>query len=165
MLAAVDVQYEEDTGVAACLTFSDWSATEPENQLVTRVSGVEEYLPGEFWKRELPCIVAALQPINPLLDIVVIDGYVWLDDAGRPGLGAHLFKALGERASIVGVAKTSFAGSSHAAHVFRRGTRRPLFVTAVGMPLDEAARGIACMSGSHRIPDLLKRVDRLSRAP
>lgn len=50
------------------------------------------------------------------------------------------------------------------AQELRRGTSRsPLYVTAAGMDATEAARHIAEMHGPHRIPTLLKRIDRLCR--
>ena len=39
----------------------------------------------------------------------------------------------------------------------------PLLVSAVGMPIEEAVAGVKRMHGPHRVPTLLKRVDRLSR--
>jgi deoxyribonuclease V len=93
----------------------------------------------------------------------VIDGYVWLDGAGRAGLGAYLFEAMHGRAAVVGVAKNTFRRSTHAAAVVRSGSRRPLYVTARGLPLEEAAAAVRSMHGAHRIPTLLKLVDRLSR--
>jgi hypothetical protein len=41
----------------------------------------------------------------------IVDGYVWLDDAGKPGLGAHLYQALGGRVAVLGVAETKFRGA------------------------------------------------------
>lgn len=93
---------------------------------------------------------------------VIIDGYVWLG-AGRSGLGAHLYDALGQRIAVVGVAKRRFHGAGDAVPVLRGTSQVPLFVTAVGIDLAEAAEGVRRMHGAHRIPTLLKRVDRLSR--
>lgn len=162
MLAAVDVQYEGKRGCAACVTFQDWTAAEPVREYMSELEDVLDYEPGEFWKRELPCILAVLPAVDAL-DVVLIDGYVWLDGNGRPGLGARLFEALGKRIGVVGVAKTAFQGSTHAVRVLRPGSRRPLFVTSAGVDLDKAAAAIGTMAGSHRIPALLKRVDQLAR--
>jgi deoxyribonuclease V len=163
MIAAFDVQYEGTCGRVACVTFTDWTAEVPAREYVSRVNEVQDYEPGEFWKRELPCILAALNAVDPPPHTVVIDGYVWLDADARPGMGAHLFEALRRRVAVVGVAKTAFRGSEHAARVSRPGTRRPLFVTAAGVPLEEAAARVGRMSGQHRIPSLLRRVDQLAR--
>jgi deoxyribonuclease V len=145
------------------VTFDDWSAGEAEQQRVVQQRNVHDYEPGEFWKRELPCLLAVLQSLEAPPQTVVIDGYVWLDGNARPGLGARLYEALGRTTGVVGVAKTAFRGSDYAARVHRAGSRRPLFVTAAGIAPEDAAAGVGRMSGAYRIPDLLKRVDQLSR--
>jgi deoxyribonuclease V len=91
MLAAVDAQYEAETAAVACVTFLDWSDPAPASEHSTLVHPVEEYIPGELWRRELPCIMAVLRLLSNLPETVLIDGYVWLDGSGRKGLGAHLF--------------------------------------------------------------------------
>ena len=121
------------------------------------------YAPGAFYERELPCLLAVLGKVGGSLDVVVIDGYVWLSGDGRPGLGAHLHKELGGETAVVGVAKSSFDGAAFAEAVLRGKSARPLFVTAAGIPAPTAADWIRAMHGPHRIPTLLKRVDRLCR--
>jgi deoxyribonuclease V len=74
-----------------------------------------------------------------------------------------LYEALAKTVAVIGVAKTQFQSASTAAAVMRGGSRRPLFVTAAGMELAVAARCIQTMHGPHRLPTLLKRVDRLCR--
>ena len=61
-----------------------------------------------------PCILDVLRPI-PRPDIVIIDGYVWLDQKGTPGLGAHLWSALDQQVAVVGVAKSPRRGDPSAA--------------------------------------------------
>ena len=65
--------------------------------------------------------------------------------------------------TVVGVAKTAFRTAEHALEVRRGASTRPLYVTAAGMPPEEAATLVQRLSGSHRIPDALRAVDRLSR--
>ncbi|MCA9705979.1 MAG: endonuclease V, partial [Myxococcales bacterium] len=120
------------------------------------------YVPGQLYLRELPCLLAVLERVARPLDAVLVDGYAVLDDLGRPGLGAHLHAALERRVPVVGVAKTHFRGST-AVEVLRGGSTRPLYVTAVGMGPERAAEGVGRMHGPHRIPTLLRRVDRLCR--
>ena len=152
MIAAVDVQYGNALAAAACVTFADWPATSAMQELTQLISDPAPYVPGEFWRRELPGIVALLSALNVSPTIIVIDGYVWLDEAGRPGLGAHLFEALNGNIPVIGVAKTPFRGSPHAQLVQRGSSGRPLYITAQGLPITEAARAIRQMHGSHRIP-------------
>ena len=64
---------------------------------------------------------------------------------------------------VICVAKTAFRGASHAAGVLRGGSSRPLYVTAAGLTVAEAASVVGEMAGRFRLPDALKRVDRLAR--
>lgn len=166
MLACVDVDYREDqspaSAVAACVVFDHWSAKEATAEHVQELSAIEPYVPGQLYRRELPCLLAVLEASTHPLATVIVDGYAFLDADERPGLGAHLHRALGGRIPVVGVAKTFFHGST-ALEVRRGDSRRPLYVTAVGMEAEAAAEGIARMHGPHRLPTLLKRVDRLCR--
>jgi deoxyribonuclease V len=164
MLLCVDVQYEERAATAACVGFSDWSAAAPEFELVLRSETVPEpYEAGLFYKREMPHLLRAIDRVRQehSIDVVLVDAHVWLAE-GKPGLGAHLYQALGRRIAVVGVAKSAFRGGE-AATVLRGTSRHPLFVTAAGMDAREAAERVRTMHGDHRIPTLLKRADRLAR--
>jgi deoxyribonuclease V len=162
--ACLDVDYRGDEAVAACVLFHDWADPAPTGQLVRTIHGIEPYVPGQFYRRELPCLLAVLSDVPEPVELVVVDGYVWLADEDRPGLGAHLHEALGRRLPVVGVAKTRFASARLAVPVVRgESATRPLFVTAAGMDVHLAARAIECMHGPHRLPTLLKAVDTLCR--
>ena len=63
---------------------------------VVAVAGVKAYQPGQFFRRELPCLLAVLCQLRPR-DVVLIDGYVWLDSLGAPGLGAVFFSGPGSQ--------------------------------------------------------------------
>lgn len=123
---------------------------------------VADYAPGRFYERELPALTALLADADPL-DVLVVDGYVDLDPTGRPGLGWHVWDA-GLAPAVIGVAKTSFRAATHAEPVLRGTSTRPLYVTAVGMPLADAAHLVRTMAGSARQPDALRVVDRRARA-
>jgi deoxyribonuclease V len=112
----------------------------------------------------LPLLAAVLAVLPTRPRLVVIDGYVDLGTEPRPGLGRHLWLALGGTVPVVGVAKTAYAGTSTAAVVRRGRSRQPLHVTAVGIPLAEAAAGVAAMHGADRLPTLLVAVDHAARA-
>jgi deoxyribonuclease V len=161
MIACIDVGYERDRAVTACVTFERWTDDRPKSEIITRsASAPLPYVPGEFYQRELPFLLAALGPLD--LEIAIIDGYVTLAD--RPGLGAHLHAALEKRVAIVGVAKHEFRGAP-SIPVHRGKSARPLFVSAIGIAEGEAAEHVRSMHGAHRIPTLLKRADTLSRRP
>ena len=94
--------------------------------------------------------------------MLVIDGYVDLDPAGRPGLGAHVHEEFG--IPVIGLAKTRFASATHAALVLRGDAVRPLYVTAAGLPAAGAADLVRAMAGTFRLPDALRRADALARS-
>lgn len=164
MIAAVDACYGPDATAAAGITFRTWRDTEPVSEVVRILNAAVDYEPGQFWRRELPCVLSVINDLDAAPSIVVVDGYVWLDDSKRKGLGAHLFEALQGRIPVIGVAKTPFGRSKHAQCVFRGHSHKPLYVTVEGLPSPEAAAAIASMYGEHRIPALLKRVDQLCRS-
>lgn len=163
LIACLDVGYKEQYAIAACVAISEWEDARPKEERAVRIETIQEYEPGEFYKRELPCLTSVLNKLDCELKCIVVDGYVWLDASRRPGLGSHLFHALGQQVPVIGVAKTAFKGSEHAMELLRGNSSRPLYITSVGIGEEDAAAQIAAMHGENRIPSILKRVDQLSR--
>lgn len=163
MNLAVDVHYRQKNAIAAGVLFTNWHSCEAAQELITQMPSVANYEPGQFYKRELPCILELLKQVKPLPDCIVIDGYVYLGGDEKPGLGKHLYNALNGQCAIIGVAKSRFAGTPVTAELFRRDSSRPLYVTSVGIGQTEAKQFIKAMCGKSRLPTLLKKVDRLCR--
>ena len=164
MIVAFDVDYRDHAVVAAAVGFSDWPAATPTFETKTAFPpNAKSYQPGQFYRREMPYLQALLAILPDVPDVIVVDGYVWLD-AGRPGLGAHLHEALGGKTPVIGVAKRAFRNGSNAIAITRGTSLAPLFVTAIGTDALDAARGIEQMHGPHRMPTMLKLVDQLSRS-
>ncbi len=162
MIVCLDVAYGDGAAYAAGITAREWTDASAVEERVIQVPIVQPYEPGQFFRRELPCLLAVLKTLLPV-DVVIVDGYVWLGDGSKPGLGAHLYQALGERTPVVGVAKTKFKGADCASEVIRGKSTRPLFITAAGMSLESVAEHVCSMHGRYRIPTLIKRTDRLCR--
>ena len=162
MILAIDVHYRQSTALAAGVLFEHWSDSEPNQEYTCEIQNVAPYASGNFYKRELPCILALLNKHNLLVDCIVIDGYVYLGDESQPGLGKYLFDALGGLVTVVGVAKSPFPGISNNQKVFRGKSEKPLFVTTTG-DLAGAKNNIKHMHGKFRLPTLLKRADYLCR--
>jgi deoxyribonuclease V len=156
-LAIVDVHYDGDRARAACVIAGRWEDERPLDQRTLELAGIAAYEPGAFYKRELPCLLRVLDGVDA--ETIVIDGYVFLDVNGRKGLGAHLHEAIGK--PVLGIAKTAFRGSPMAEPVLRGTSRRPLYVTSIGVP--DAAQRVRAMHGEHRIPTLIALADSLSR--
>jgi deoxyribonuclease V len=162
MIVALDVQYDDmlSRGTAAAVVFKRWTDATPCKEYSAVIENVQPYIPGQFFRRELPCLLAVLCKIEEPVTLMVVDSYVRLDDS--PGLGQHLFEHLAKAIPVVGVAKTRFHAAV-ATEVIRGGSKSPLFVTAMGTDLQQAADDIQGMHGLHRIPTLLKRVDQLAK--
>ncbi len=157
----MDVHYPATGGARAALVVAaDSRYGTIIEEHVASVGSVAAYRPGAFFARELPAILTVLAD-SPNLDVLIVDGYVSLDPAGRPGLGAHVHREIG--VPVIGVAKNPFRTATHAVPVCRGRSTRPLYVTAAGMPVERAAALVAGMAGAYRIPDALRRVDRLAR--
>ncbi len=96
-------------------------------------------------------------------EIIVIDGYVTLGNDEKEGLGAHLYSALNSNIPVIGVAKNRFAGTPGKNEVYRGQSRQPLFVTCKGVDINDAKEFVRKMHGEHRLPTLIKAVDRECR--
>jgi deoxyribonuclease V len=159
-IACVDVDYRAVGARAACALIARWTDAAAVQTWVEAIAAVEAYQPGEFFRRELPCLLAALaRAVAPRT--IVIDGYVWLGP-DRPGLGHHLWRALDERCPVIGVAKNPFVGAV-ALPVVRGESARPLWITAAGLEPADAAAAVKSMHGPFRQPTILKHVDRACR--
>lgn len=161
MILALDVYYRAGAAKTVGALFQHWEDAKPSQILTEFLFNVAEYEPGAFYKRELPCLMALISKLDlNTLDAIVIDGYVYLDDEMRKGLGAILYDTLEAKVPVVGVAKTAFANNTaHVVEVYRGDSKHPLYVSAVGMDLDKAARRVKEMHGGYRIPSVLKIVD------
>jgi exodeoxyribonuclease-5/deoxyribonuclease V len=166
MILAFDTYYFENKAKTVCIGFDNWQANAPIVVHVDIVEDVEEYTPGEFYRRKLPCILKLLDKIDRQdIEAIVVDGFVYLDDQQKLGLGGHLFHALGAQIPIIGVAKSNFATIVEGKRaVYRGDSKKPLYVTAIGVDLDVAAANIGSMAGSFRMPTLLKHLDGLTKA-
>ena len=164
MKLAVDVSYRGDEAIAAAVLFEDWGDAAPAAERIVRVGNPDAYVPGQLYRRELPAILELLRELGDLLETIVVDGYVVLGADRKPGLGKHLYDSLTGRTGVIGVAKNPFKDTPAECRVLRGRSRRPLYVTAAGLPLEEAKRHVLSMHGADRIPTLLKRVDRMCRS-
>jgi deoxyribonuclease V len=163
MLICIDVDYRDKGARAAGVLFRGWTDAESTQELVRIIDRVEPYVPGQFYRRELPCLLAVVEGVAGPLDAILVDGYVWLKGEETPGLGRHLYEALGRNVPVIGVAKTCFVSARTARPIKRGSSEKPLYVTAAGIDVLEAARLVQGMHGPHRLPTLLKRVDQLCR--
>jgi deoxyribonuclease V len=163
MIYALDVQYNGDkNALVASVGFRNWDDKKLSYSKTHFIEKIEPYQSGLFYKRELPCLLEALSGLDDI-DCVIIDGFVWLGEESRAGLGIYLYHALGASIPIIGVAKSPFSGTPQKCELLRGESLKPLFITSIGIDLKEAKDAIAKMSGVYRMPTFLKEVDSLAR--
>lgn len=163
MKLAVDVQYYNDTATVGGVSFENWQDDEAQREYVSAFQGVMDYEPGKFYKRELPCILKLITEHELRPECIIVDGFVFLDGFSEAGLGKHLFDALGGKVSIIGVAKKRFKDINSKYEVYRGVSKNPLYVTAVGLEIEQARENIRLMHGRDRLPTLLKHADQICR--
>lgn len=166
MIYCFDTYYKDDSANTAVIGIKNWSSSVPDIEINHISNEVNEYESGAFYKRELPCILATLEKIdlNPEEDILLIDGFVQLSDSGKLGLGGYLYQALDEKLPVIGVAKSDFISLQNLKRAVYRGvSKKPLYVTTLGIDLEEASQCILEMHGENRMPTILKLVDYNSR--
>jgi deoxyribonuclease V len=165
MILAFDTYYFDGKAKTVCLEFQEWNQSTDFKIHTEIIDNVAEYIPGEFYKRELPCILSLLNQIDlKKVEAIVVDGFVYLDDEKKYGLGGHLYEKLNQEIPIIGVAKTNFASiEKEKLSLFRGDSQKPLYVTAIGIELDDAFQKVESMAGEFRMPTLLKEMDRLTK--
>jgi deoxyinosine 3'endonuclease (endonuclease V) len=61
MIAAVDVHYKDDGAASAgAVVFADYSDSTGYRTYIRKIARIEDYIPGQFSKREMPGIMTTL---------------------------------------------------------------------------------------------------------
>lgn len=165
MIIAVDVYYEENKAKSVAVIFQRWEDSKPLEVIMSYTETPHEYETGFFYKRELPCIqeLLKLTDMNQIHTIVV-DGYVYLNNENKPGLGHYVYTHFSGKIPVIGVAKNAFHDNeAFAKKIYRGNSSKPLYITSVGMELEVAAGHIQSMYGEYRFPHLLKLLDKQTK--
>ncbi len=165
MKLGVDVYYYNDKAKVVGGLFNEWTDDSPCEIISTCFYGFSKYETGNFYKRELPCLCELLRQIDKSkLETIIIDGYVYLNNEGKAGLGYYLYEQLGMQIPIIGVAKRPFYNNNKfVVEIYRGKSMIPLYITSIGINLQEASSNIRNMAGKYRIPNILKVIDQQTR--
>lgn len=169
ILALDTYYYSDNDAYTVGILFLNWQDKKPQNIVSCHTSEFAPYIPGEFYKRELPGVLDLIDMIDMSeVGTIILDGFVWLPD-NTWGLGMHLWERLGflDRLNILGLAKTKFSGcEDNSLPIFRNKSTNPLWINTnhpdggkgkIGN--QEAVERIKQMHGKGRLPDLLKLLD------
>ncbi len=81
MILALDVYYNDKGAKSVGVLFEKWEDTKPKETIIENIEKVEEYESGQFYKRELPCLIKIIDNLDlNTIEFIVIDGYVYLDN-------------------------------------------------------------------------------------
>ena len=176
---AIDAYYNNGICHVVGGIFDNWTDEHVLKFIYADVKVDSDYIPGEFYKRELPGILKLLEQIDlNEFDTIIVDGYVYLvepDNVEKPGLGMRLYWSLRDQNkpvksfSIVGIAKSLYGENEEAYNrCFRGNSKNPLYITTstdwvLGLSPGDLAPDILDqihnMSGEYRIPTIIKEVD------
>lgn len=114
-----------------------------------------EYIPGQFYKRELPIIKAFIDYYKIISDVLIVDGYINLkheDGNITEGLGGHAAKEFPYFKDIIGVAKSKFCRNEEISELIYRGkSKNPLYVQSLNNI--SYKNDIETMTGDFRLPE------------
>ena len=165
----LDVHYKESqeidaiTATVAGIRFEGIEQSRVLSEHIVEVNDVAPYEPGQFYKREMPCLLALINQIKEPFNVIIIDGYVVLDSVGKAGLGKYLYDNLANKKPIIGIAKNHFYDITEDYAVWRGISKRPLYVTSIGINIITAKEMVSEMEGEHRMPKMVSDVDKLGR--
>lgn len=80
-IAALDVGYRTAGALGAGVLFRGWRADRAVAEATVKAATVAEYVPGEFFQRELPILLSILKELPQEPNHIVVDGYVCLTHA------------------------------------------------------------------------------------
>ncbi len=164
MLLAIDVYYYEQSAKVVGALFN-WNDEEPKEIITCVATNVLPYVSGEFYKRELPCVLELLKQVDlQTLEAIIVDGHCYVNNDYKLGLGGYLYEALNKKTPIIGVAKRGFIHTEKLCKEVLRGeSNNPLYVSAIDYNLEEAIAKVKNMQGEFRMPTILKIVDQHTR--
>lgn len=163
MLLALDVYYRKTYAVAVGVIF-DWFDDKSQKIIIEYIDEVDEYIPGEFYKRELPCIMRVIKQVNiGELEAIIVDGHIYVEK-DTYGLGGKLYEQLYGQVPVIGIAKSPFyANKDMTIEIYRGKSKMPLYISSIGIDLNEVVEKVINMTGEYRIPTILKTLDMLTK--
>jgi deoxyribonuclease V len=164
MKLAIAVHLDGSQAQVAAVAFDAWDSPEPTKTYLSHIAQVEKPVRGELDLRELTWVMQLLREHGLMPELILIEGFVHLDADETPGLGQHLFQALGGATPVIGVAKTGRPGLPAQFEVMREEEAKPLIVTSAGVDIGASKARVRAMHGRKRVPTLMKLVARLAKS-
>lgn len=165
---STDVAYHEGTGYGIGVVFSHFNDDTPAKVIEVTVPDVGEYVPGEFYKRELKVLEAIYAEYKKLYKksplVVFVDAYVDLGD--KKGCGRYFADAIDNDSVVIGIAKNEYKPATEAGvsqPILRGESKKHLFVTSTIIPKEDAGTLVEMLHGDNRHPTIIKKTDMLTK--
>ena len=69
----MDVDYREQGAVASAILFEDFQSDNTLAEVSVKITQVADYEPGQFYKRELPCLTTLIDSLAIKPDVFIVD--------------------------------------------------------------------------------------------
>lgn len=164
MVVVIDADYNEETreGHVAGIVAKDILAEQEEYVVTAIVTEVEDYIPGQFYRRELQSVEAIICQIKlEDIEMIVVDGYA---DSGTEehALGTYVYEKY--NIPVIGIGKNKYDRCVlENLEVYRGESRKALYVTSKGLDNEQAKTFVKKMAGQYRLPYLVKFADNCAR--
>ena len=176
-IAGVDTGFENHGTIArACVALFDWPELTPQGSVIGRASVAFPYIPGFLSFREMPAVLAAMERLPRLPDLLLCDGQgvahprrfgiaahlgIWLD---RPAIGVGKSRLCGDHEPVgndKGDTEPLCDQGERIGTVVRSRTGvKPLYVSP-GHRVDHTAavRWVLACTGRFRLPEPIRAAD------
>jgi len=160
---AFDVYYSKDFAIVGYVLFKDEYSSIPYKTGQVQCFDIQPYVPGQFYKRELPCLLTAMAQIDERISLIYIDANVWLS-RNKKGLGKYLYDSLEPKTPVIGISKSFYSDETDVIVPVRRlSSIKPLYISSIGIDLNLACEKVKQMNGKYRLPEMIKLADKESR--
>lgn len=164
MVVVIDADYNEETrqGHVAGIVAKDILAEKEEYIITSIVSNIGDYIPGQFYKRELQSVESIISKMDKKdIEMIVIDGYA---DSGTKehALGTFVYEEY--NIPVIGIGKNKYDRCIlENLEVYRGESNKPLYVTSKGIDNEKAKELVKHMAGDFRLPYFVKYADNRAR--
>ena len=164
MVVIIDADYDEELkkGHAAGVVAEKITDEKATGIVTAIVDNIGEYIPGQFYKRELKIAEAVISQLRIQdIELIVVDGYA---DSGTEehALGTFVYEKY--NIPVIGIAKNKYPRCTIPdTEVYRGESKKPLYVTSKGISHEEAKKYVEEMAGEYRLPFLVKYADKAAR--
>jgi len=164
MVVIIDADYNEETrkGHVAGIVAKNILSEQEEYVITAFVTEIEDYIPGQFYRRELQSVDSIISQIEKGdIEMIVVDGYA---DSGTEehALGTYVYEKY--NIPVIGIGKNKYDRCVlENLEVYRGKSKKPLYVTSKGMDNEQAKTLVKKMAGKFRIPYLVKYADNRAR--